>query len=281
MDTTPRDLAANAMALNATISRLCTALGALAAGIAIPSLGVPVCFLATTAVFGVAAGLGLPIRPSVREAASNPSGRPSFSQALTEAATLAFHFPAVRTLVLAAVACEVFGFSYQTAVPVFARDVLGAGAEGLGTLNAATSIGGAAAVVVLSVVPGRIPRQPVLGLVFIVYGASLLLLAPTTTLLIAAAALLITGACAASFDVLQQTLMQLSVPAEQRGRAVGLWVLGIGSAPIGNLEMGVMAASIGAPAALLINGGLVLCASAVLIMTAPEYRRSLKQREHA
>jgi MFS family permease len=106
-----------------------------------------------------------------------------------------------------------------------------------------------------------------------------LLLAPSTTLLIAASALLVTGACAASFDVLQQTLMQLAVPAEQRGRAVGLWVLGIGSAPIGNLEMGAMVASIGAPAALLINGGLVLCAAVILIIAAPEYRRSLKWRE--
>ena len=44
---------------------------------------------------------------------------------------LVSHLPEVRTLVIAAVACEIFAFSYQTALPVFARDVLGAGAEGL------------------------------------------------------------------------------------------------------------------------------------------------------
>jgi MFS family permease len=159
---------------------------------------------------------------------------------------------------------------------VFARDVLGAGAEGLGTLTAAASFGGAAALVLLAMLPAHVPRRPVLGFVFVVYGASMLALAPTTSLLVASAALVITGACAASFDMLQQTLLQLAVAEEQRGRAVGLWVLGIGSAPVGNLEMGALVAGIGAPAALAINGALVLVAAGLLIALAPTYRLSLR-----
>jgi len=273
MDTTPREVAPNAMALNATMSRLSTALGALVAGILIPSAGVPSCFLATVAAFIIAVVLGLPTgRPTPNLQVRERHSRPSFGHALADAARLMFQVPEVRTLMIAAVACEIFGFSYATAVPVFARDVLHAGPEGLGTLNAAASFGGAAAVVVLSVVPGRVPRQPVLGGVFVIYGASMLLVAPAASLALAASALLITGACAASFDVLQQTLMQLAVPEEQRGRAVGLWVLGIGSAPVGNLEMGGLVAAIGAPAALAINGALVLAAAALLIVAAPAYR---------
>jgi len=135
--------------------------------------------------------------------------------------------------------------------------------------------------VLLALVPGRVPRQPVLALVFIVYGAGLLVLAPSPTLALAAAALVIVGACAASFDVLQQTLMQLAVPESQRGRAVGLWVLGIGSAPIGNLEMGALVAGLGAPLALVINGALVVVAAMVLVVTAPAYRQALIHLRHA
>jgi MFS family permease len=193
---------------------------------------------------------------------------------MREAGRLVFDVPAVRTLVLAAIACEILGFSFQTAVPAFARDVLAAGAEGLGTLNAATSLGGAAGVVGMSLIPSRMPREPMLGIVFVAYGASLLALAPMRELLLAAGVLLVTGACAASFDVLQQTLMQLAVPEEQRGRAIGMWVLGLGSAPLGNLEMGALVAWLGAPAALAINGGLVLLAAATLLMRAPSYRHA-------
>jgi MFS family permease len=276
MDTTPRDVAPNAMALNATMTRMWMALGALTAGTLIPVAGAAACFVATTIVFAAAAALALLVRASHRQPVHSDQSRPSFARAMTEAASLIFNLPEVRTLVLAAVACEIFGFSYQTAVPVFARDVLGAGAEGLGTLNAAASFGGAAAVVLLALVPGRVPRQPMLGVGFLVYGASMLVLAPSPTLLIASAALLVTGACAASFDVLQQTLLQLAVPEQQRGRAIGLWVLGIGSAPVGNLEMGALVAAIGAPVALAVNGAVVVLAATSLAVVAPAYRKVLR-----
>jgi MFS family permease len=100
----------------------------------------------------------------------------------------------------------------------------------------------------------------------------MLALAPSGSIGVASALLLVTGACAASFDVLQQTLLQLAVPEEQRGRAVGLWVLSIGSAPLGSLQMGALVAVLGAPAALAINGGLVLAAASLLLVAAPAYR---------
>jgi len=52
MDTAPRELAANAMALNATASRLCTALGALLSGALISVAGVPACFVIAALFLG-------------------------------------------------------------------------------------------------------------------------------------------------------------------------------------------------------------------------------------
>ena len=66
--------------------------------------------------------------------------------------------------------------------------------------------------------------------------------------------------------------MQLSVPEAQRGRAVGIWVLGLGSAPAGHIEMGVVVASLGAPSALVLNGALVLAAATTLLARVPRYR---------
>jgi len=101
---------------------------------------------------------------------------------------------------------------------------------------------------------------------------SLLVLASTRDLAVAAAVLVVTGLCAGAFDVLQQTLLQMAVPEEQRGRAAGIWVLGVGSAPIGNLEMGALIGVLGAPAALLINGGLAVASAATLLARSPHYR---------
>jgi hypothetical protein len=72
--------------------------------------------------------------------------------------------------------------------------------------------------------------------------------------------------------VLQQTLIQMAVPADQRGRAVGVWVLSIGSAPLGHLEMGALMALGGVPLALTINGGITVAAAIALLALAPAYR---------
>jgi len=160
----------------------------------------------------------------------------------------------------------------MTALPLFAQDVLMVGAEGLGTLQAALAVGGAVAVALLALLPEGGRRQPLLGAIFLVYGLSILALALSRNLAAAAAVLVVTGCCAGAFDVLQQTLIQMAVPDGQRGRAVGIWVLSIGSAPVGHLEMGLLVAALGVPGALLINGAVTVAAAATLLARAPDYR---------
>jgi MFS family permease len=275
MESVPPPLAANAMSLNALATRLCMALGALLAGVMIATVGTSTCYLVVVGTSLLSVACVLSVRPLTPRSVEPGAERVGFLQAIRDGARLVVDIPKVRTLVTASIACEVLGFSFMTAVPVFARDVLDAGAEGLGTLNASASIGGSVAMVLLSLIPARIPREPMLGAIFATFGLALIGLASSHTLPAAAVALLVIGGCAACFDVLQQTLMQLAVPEHQRGRAVGLWVLGIGSAPAGHLEMGSLAASFGAPIGLLINGCLVLVAAGVLLVRAPQFR-SLK-----
>jgi MFS family permease len=270
LDTVPREAVPNAVSLNAVAARLFGAFGALGAGVLIPLAGVAHCYLVVAAIYGLTAVLVTAIQvPSTHRVAT--AHRP-FGRALWDAARLIVDVPTVRTLFIASIACEVFAFSHGTVLPVFARDVLTAGPEGLGILNAASAIGPIMAVTLLALVPGQARREPVLGAVFLLYGAAILVLASTRTLALAAAVLVIVGACAGAFDVLQQTLIQVAVPRGQRGRAVGVWVLGLGSAPVGHLEMGTLVATLGAPGALLINGSMVVVSAATLLARAPRYR---------
>ena len=59
-------------------------------------------------------------------------------------------------------------------------------------------------------------------------------------------------------------LIQMAVPDKQRGRTVGVWILGIGSGPVGHLEMGWLVGMLGAPIALLINRMLTVTLAASL-----------------
>lgn len=276
LDTVPKDTALRALALTALAGRGAAALGSLAAGLLIAQLGLVPTYAAAAGAHALMALLAATLR--VAQAHSAKGAQPPFREALRSAARLIVDVPVVRTLIAAGLACEVFAFSHLSAIPLFAQDVLAAGPEGLGTLSAASQVGGAVAVALLSLLPERGDRQPLLGAIFVAYGLAIVGLAATRSLALATAIVLLIGLCAGAFDVLQQTLIQMAVPDEQRGRAVGVWVLSIGSAPLGHLEMGALIAALGVPAALLINGGLTLAAALLLLARAPAYRWRLWAR---
>ncbi len=77
----------------------------------------------------------------------------------------------------------------------------------------------------------------------------------------------------AASDVLHQSLLQLSVPNQQRGRAMGSWIVVIGSAPLGQLQMGKMSDITGSRVALLINGSALIAVAMVMGLVLPRLRR--------
>lgn len=274
VDVTSREAAPNAMTLNALASRGFGAVGAIGAGLLIPLVGVSHAYYAIAAVSALSAVPILALRLARR--ARLVVGHAPFRAAFGDAARLILGEPRVRVLAISGIACEVFAFSHSSALPVFVRDVLRAGPTALGTLNGALSIGGTVSLLLLLALADRVPRESLLGAIFLIYGASLIVLSTTRTVALAAAVLLLTGICAAAFDLLQQTLLQLAVPDEQRGRAAGIWVFSVGSAPAGYLETGALVGALGAPAALVVNGGLTLLSATLLLVHAPRYRWRLR-----
>ena len=87
------------------------------------------------------------------------------------------------------------------------------------------------------------------------------------------AVVVLIAALAAASDILTQSMMQLSVPNALRGRAMGMWVLAIGFAPVGHLEIGALAASLGVGPALLLNGVALVAIGFVISLAAPNLRR--------
>ncbi len=271
VDVVERSGAPNALALNAVAARLFGAVGAFFGGVLIPAFGIADCYFVVAICYLV--GIGLLGAMAAAPGNERPATvRVALARSIGEAGRLIVEVPTVRTLVLAAMACEIFGFSYMTGVPTFARDVFRVGAEGYGTLTAAAAIGATFSVIALAGLPGTTRREPLLALVYLAYGVALVGLAASPTFIVAVLAIGVVGACAAAFDLLQQTLVQLAVPDDKRGRAAGIWAFSIGVGPIGHLEVGTLATSLGAPAALLVNGSLVVVGALTLLAQAPSFR---------
>ena len=105
------------------------------------------------------------------------------------------------------------------------------------------------------------------------FGIGLMGFSLSTALVYFIVVLAAVNACAMSVDTLYKTLMLSNVPDEQRGRAMGAWVLSIGVAPVGHLGVGGLATALGAQGALLVNGAVLAGVSIAAAIGLPKMRR--------
>ncbi len=260
----------NALAFLGLAMRLGGLLGSLVAGTLIARLGSEVAYFALAVAYGL---VGLALAGVVPEPRDVPAPRSSLWQGLFDYLAVARQNRVLPLLLVFTAAAEIFGFAHQALLPSLARDVLAVGPEGLGAMTAARSIGGILGIVAVS---GR-GQTPGNGAIFLsvlfVFGAALVALGFAGSLPWVLATLVLANAMGAVSDVLSQSLIQLSVPGKLHGRAGGTWVLAIGTAPLGQLQIGALASLFGVTVALAASGlGLIVVAAAGALFV-PRLRR--------
>ena len=232
--------------------------GAVVAGWAAAELGIGATYLGLAsmhvlALLALGRQRGRPSFPGV-ERPSVRAGLMEFGRELVANRTLLI-------LVTVTAAVEVFGFSFLTALPDIAIGRLGLDATSLGILHASRSAGGiAGGILMASVAPSR--RLGVTWLVVVAgFGLMVMALGLAPNLPVAAMVSMLIALGAVASDVLTQSMMQLAVPSEMRGRAMGAWQFSVGFSVVGHLEVGLLSSLLGTTSALLANGAaLVLVA---------------------
>ena len=168
---------------------------------------------------------------------------------------------------------EIFGFTHMTLLPVFAKEVLFVGPVGLGIMTAVRQGGGLIGLALLAGLRDYRRKGRLMFVIAGAFGLALMAFSVSSNLLFFLAVLALVNACAMAVDTLYKTLMQENVAEEERGRAMGSWVLSIGTAPVGHLGVGWLAGVLGAPGALLVNGGVLAIVSLGAAIGLPRLRR--------
>ena len=168
---------------------------------------------------------------------------------------------------------EVFGFSHMTMLPVFAKEVLHVGPAGLGYLTAVRQAGGLFGLALLANLRDYRRKGLLMFIIATAFGLGLMAFSLSTAMVYFIIVLAAVNAFAMAVDTLYKTLMLSNVPDEQRGRAMGAWVLSIGVAPVGHLGVGGLATALGAQGALLINGAVLAGISIAAAIGLPKMRR--------
>jgi MFS family permease len=166
------------------------------------------------------------------------------------------------TLMLIVAIVSIFAFPYTVLMPVFADNILHVGEHGYGVMMAVAGVGSLLGALSLTVQSGRDTTRRGRIIFTGVIGLPLALgvFALSNSYIVSLLALVVVGWTMISINATINTLVQTSVPDELRGRVNGVFAfLFIGMAPAGNLQAGILADWLGAPATLAI--GALICAA--------------------
>ena len=227
-------------------------------------------YAVSSALFGVAVILLFMIGPVPRSTIDDTQG--PWAQMVD-----GLRYVRRNRLVLGAISLDLFAVLLGGAtamLPVYARDILQVGADGLGHLRAAPAVGAVAVAAWFGMRPLKtnvgvkmLWAVAAFGAATVVFGLSVWLTAPifgasavgsdwAPAVLVALVALFLVGAADMISVYVRQSLIQLHTPDAMRGRVGAVSTLFIsGSNELGEAESGFLAAAVG-PVAAVVGGGM-------------------------
>jgi MFS family permease len=265
----PREQLMNAVSLYTIGFNFARIVGPSLGGILILWIGVGGCY----SVFGaslILAGLGLLLIRLKDERAANPEQ--SFSREFKEGFQYVWNSPLILSSIIAAYTFSVFIVTYQRFLPVFAKEVLAVGPEGLGVLMAAPGVGGIASLAFLASIGEKWNRAMLLWITTTVTPIFLILFCASPIFWLSAALLALVGAGQVSFRTISRVIIQIEAPRDLLGRVMSVFNMDQGMRSVGSIVMGAFATIFGA------SLGIGFTAAVSLIVTTTLFYRLLGKK---
>jgi hypothetical protein len=187
-----------------------------------------------------------------------------------------------QRILLGAISLDLFAVllgSVTAILPIFARDILAVGPDGLGLMRSSVALGAVATGLALAHLPPA--RQPHAGHALFagvaVFGLAVLAFGLSGVFFISLLALAVMGAADMVSVFVRASIVQLATPDGMRGRVSAVHSLFVGTAnELGDFRAGALAAALGAVPAVVAGGLATLGVVAAWAWTFPELRRVAK-----
>jgi MFS family permease len=251
----------NAIALNSSIFNGARVVGPAIAGFAIAAFGEGWCFFLNGFSFlaVIFALLAMNIEPHQRK----HSGESPMQNLLQ-----GFHFALkdrpIRSTLLLLSMLSLFGLQYSVFMPIFAADVLHAGARGLGFLMSAAGVGAVLGALQFAARTAYQGLAKWIAAMSVICSICLVVFSQSKIFWLSIVVLFVVGFAATSQMAATNTTVQNRSPEPLRGRLMAVYAtMFMGVQPIGALLAGGIARRLGAPATLAIFGAICLLGSLV------------------
>lgn len=264
----PPKALSNAVAMNATSWQLASIIG--------PVLGGLLYGLSAWVAYGVAGLLALTALISI-SLIKAPAQVKSDEEKSLDTLLAGFRYIWTQKVVLGAISLDLFAVLMGGAValmPVFARDILETGPWGLGLLRAAPGIGAIVCALYLAKFPVRDHAGVILFIFVAGFGLFTMLFGLSSSIWFSVPLLALIGACDMVSVSIRETIMQLWTPDRVRGRVNAVNSVFIGASnELGEFRAGMMAAWIGAQAAVAIGGATTMAVAGIWSQIFPGIRK--------
>lgn len=249
----------NAIALNSAAFHGSRMIGPVIAGMAIAYLGLPACFYLNALSF-VAVIIAL---AKIQTKGDIHEGK-GILKDLTEGIQFIKSESEIFRLIILIFVFSLVGMPFITLLPVFAGEVFRIGPKGFGFLVGATGIGAFTAALSLAFKGDIKEKTRFISFSAVSFSFSLLAFSFLKFLPLSLIMLAIIGWSLVSFLATANSFIQLSVPDNLRGRAMSVYTfVFLGTAPLGNSLMGIMADYFGSADAVGISAIVCIIASAI------------------
>lgn len=265
----PGPLLARAVSWRLVSFEISSIAGPILAGFLIAWSGLGAVYAVAAALFiaGAAALAGIP-----RQTPGGPADAASEKGLLT-----GFRYVWRRPVLRGALALDMFAvlFGGATALlPIFARDILQAGPQGLGFLRAALPAGSLVMTMTLLHLSPMTRAGPALFWCVAGYGACMIGFGLSTVFFLSLACLAMAGMFDAVSVVIRHTIVQAATPDAMRGQVSAVnGVFIMASNQLGEFESGVAAALLGVAPSVVVGGFLTLAVVGLCASRVPELRR--------
>ncbi|MBI5696837.1 MAG: MFS transporter, partial [Nitrospirae bacterium] len=226
----------NGIALNSAIFNGARIIGPAIGGVLIAAAGITACFYINAASYtAIIAGL---LMMRFEAAPPRRESRPMMKE-LKEGLAYIRHTPSLSYFILMVSVTSLLAIPYIALMPVFARDVLGVGAKGLGVMMGSAGAGALAGALTLATL-GAVRRKGLTAFsAAFISSAALLAFSFSRSYPLSCVLLVVVGWGMITQLATVNTLIQTDVPDDLRGRVMSLYTLVfLGFIPVGNLIVG-------------------------------------------
>jgi MFS family permease len=265
----PAEQLASAYALNISWRQIATLAGPFLGGLVISVFGISTSYYIDALSF-----LGVIVCLFLMRARPSPPAEKKESP--LKSVRSGFNFirenPAILGL-MSMDSCVNFFGAYQSMMPVFARDILGAGPTGLGALLGVPALGALAGSSIVMTMGNPKHKGKLIIWVTLAYTIGLVCFALSRSLTLSLVIVFCLGLLDAIGETLRDTLVQLITPDRMRGRVKSFdQVFMSAGTYMGHAQMGTTATFLGVPGALTLGG----CLGSMAVLLAAKFARGLK-----